>query len=257
MRIQMKINNNDKTNFQAKLFVNAKIPDNEINSILQVYKLTKFDKPFIQRCLDVCQGKDRFIPSCERNIGVNSNPKDGLKNFLRAFLFDRKGNYYIAIRDNKIISGVLRMYAQESFESKSVITSPLKNFVQTIKSFSKTYFPMIRIILNNQQPEQIALTKAAVKDLKSELSSWSNSLNNTNEAKIRPDYVYLTTNIDKKKFIQYLFFDKNGYYYTPSRCNSSCAQIESFLERKTPQASYDSKFSDKTEYDLAKVLDID
>ena len=97
----MLIGNSEQTNFKAKLYTVAKIADKDVNSVVQVFKLTDFDKPFIRRCLNVCYGKDRFIPSSEKNIGVYTTAKNGLMDYFKAFLSDTKGNYYMAIRDNK------------------------------------------------------------------------------------------------------------------------------------------------------------
>jgi len=243
----------NSTSFQAKLAVTTRTVDNGITSATQIFKLTEFDKPFIKRCFNVCQGKDRFLQQSDKNIGATPDAKSGLKDFFRDFLSDRKGKYYISVTDNKYITGVLKMVSTEHSKEE------YNRFKGTIKTISKIYTPQKRIILNDNLSVQNAFTVATVKDMKTEVTNLMDIQNKNKYHKnwIKSDYIFHATVIDNKKFEQNLYLDEYDCYRKAHYCNSSCGQIESSLKNKTPQTKYEVITNDSNEYDLEKVLDID
>ena len=246
---------NNQINFQAKLYACAKISNKEAISVVKVFKLTDNDKPFIKRCLNVCYGKDRFIHSSDKNIGAYPTAKKGLLDYFKAFLVDKKGNYYMAIRNNKIVSGILRT-SDEGFG----INEYTSWMGVKVKMLSKSHTPITRVILNNNMVEQNVLTKAAVKDLKLEVASYLKKLSNKEykEIKTKPEFNYINFDltIDNVKFEQNLTLNEYGNYYQPNFYNASCGQKENFITRKTPETLYNNKFLDETEYNLAEELNL-
>ena len=97
------------TNFKAKTvtqvvtrFANGK------TDIVDIYRLSPKDRPFIERCLLVLQGKDRQIANDSQGV-CTKNPKADLKNFFKDIISSGLSPYtdsFIAIKNNEQIEGV-------------------------------------------------------------------------------------------------------------------------------------------------------
>lgn len=243
---KMQINNyENNTNFGAAKVLSAKTIEQGCENVIDVYKLNLTDMPFVRRCLDVCQGIDRFITENDMNIHSNSTPKEALKDFFRAFLNKKGGDFYIAIKDNSIVSGVLRTV---SSGWKRIDYCVAKKEIDINK----------KLVLDNDKITSTVLDDTLVKEMKKEVKGieFSNNLI-PNEHK---DYYFLKSNVAGKEInysAEVVPKKKTRYWGYGMRYDTNHSAEAMHLKKETPNTTYATTYDDVTEYDLAKVLDID
>ena len=113
MQIQSTGNNFSNTNFKAvKVLRTITKAAKDKQDIIEIYRLSPKDKPFIKRCIDVTRGKDRSIPDNACAIYYDE-PKKTFRNFFNNILkpkFEDREQSFIAIRNNNEICGVANIY---------------------------------------------------------------------------------------------------------------------------------------------------
>jgi len=235
------------TNFQANKILSAKTLKEGCENLLEVYKLNRKDELFIERCLDVCNGKDKFVPEYDKNIHENSSSFSALKDFLRSFLDNENGNYYIAIKNNSIISGILQT-VETNWEKVDYFTGE-----KSIKTKKK-------LVLDTNSVTNTVLDDTIVKEMKKEIRSISNAYDKIPNKVI--DYFRLKSKVADKDLNYIAKYTpeikiKKGKYPTLKmkyETNSNAEQI--YLKKETPNTNYKSTYEDTNDYDLGEVLGI-
>lgn len=101
------------TAFRASKFAYALTAiSKDKQDLVEIYKLTRRDAPFIRRCINVINGKDRILPNDVHGI-YDGEPKKAFSDFFKNILksgFDDREQAFIAIRNNEKIEGVAGVF---------------------------------------------------------------------------------------------------------------------------------------------------
>lgn len=244
----MQINKYDNnTNFQANKILSAKTFKEGCENLLEVYKLNRKDEPFIERCLDVCDGKDKFIPDYDKNILENPSPFNTLKDFFKSFLDNAKGNYYIAIKDNSVISGILHTI-ETNWEKVDYFTGE-----KSIKINKK-------LILDADAITNTVLDDTVIKEMKKEIRNITDAYATIPNKVI--DYFRLKSKVADKnlsyiaKYTPEIKIKKGKYPALKMKYETNSNAEQMYLKKETPNTNYKSTYEDTNNYDLGEVLGI-
>lgn len=224
MQIQNTENRFSNTNFRAvKVLRTITKTAKDKHDIVEIYRLSAKDKPFIKRCIDVTNGKDRSIPDNACAIYYDE-PKKTFRKFFNNILkpkFEDREQSFIAIRNNNEICGVANIY---DWGNPGKITD----------------FLVLRDSRKSAVKKGLLYTILKAGSCKNEL-------------------VINSANCNTKAAI---FFKKHGFYSPKEVTNSLIidSPLTFNIQIKNLKKDKDviiKNVSDKNEYDLQKVLDLD
>lgn len=244
----MKIDSYDNTHFGATKILSAKTVEKGCETITDVYKLNAEDIPFIRRCLDVCQGKDRFISDNDMNIYTGETPKEALKDFFKAFIKQKNGNFYIAVKNNSIISGILR----------TVSSGWEKSYWDRFGIYKKIDINK-KLVLDNNIITGTVLDDTVIREMKKEIKSISHPSELVND--IMVDSCLLEAKVAgrdiKYEATRTLKLTGGKYHGYTTKYDTNYSREFQVLKKLTPNTTYTSTYEDLKEYNLAKILEVD